>query len=116
MAHSPNSRAKAGSGDVVRSPQTEPGLPVSIAKACQMKAATAEKKNRTSIPMLGAWSGLMPLSTWVRSGLRPALARKKAIEAKTANPIPNTRVVLPVERLSLVMPPSSQELCEPWVL
>jgi hypothetical protein len=41
----------------------------------------------------------------------PALARKKAIEAKTANPIPNTSVVL-LERLSLFIPPSSQELCE----
>ena len=47
VAHSPNSRAMAGSGDVVRSPQTVPGLPVSIAKACQMKAAMTPQTAHT---------------------------------------------------------------------
>lgn len=47
VAHSPNSRAKAGSGEAVRSPQTVPGIPESFAKACQMKAAMTPQTAHT---------------------------------------------------------------------
>jgi hypothetical protein len=47
VAHSPSSRAMAGSGDDVRSPQTVPGVPESFAKACQMKAAMTPQTAHT---------------------------------------------------------------------